>query len=69
MTKFTESNTEGFTNSELDVLNAAYEQIMETVDPEFEDDTHAVSDGLNNSWIQGDTVESLVARFHKQRGM
>ena len=63
MTQFTDSNTDGFTQSDLDVLNAAYEVVMQNA--EFEADTHAYSDGILNAWVEGDTVDTLVERFRR----
>lgn len=62
MTKFSDINTEGYTEAELAVLNGAYEAIVSAVSPEFEADTHAVSDSVCDSFRPGDTVETLVAR-------
>ena len=66
MTKFTDDNTNGAPEEYLAVMNSAYERLMKTADADSEADTHAISDGLCNAWQEGDTVETLVARFSRQ---
>lgn len=61
MTKFTDNNTDGLSQHDLDTLNEAYERIMQHVDTEFEDDTHAVSDALCNAHSAGMTADELFA--------
>lgn len=54
---FTQDNTTGFSQYDLDVMNAVLETLMSYSD---EDDTDgyqqwekAVSDAINNQWIEG----------------
>lgn len=61
MTRFTHASTDwSYSDAELATLNEAYEHIMRNVDPDFEADTHAVSDSLFNAWSDDATVEDLV---------
>jgi glycosyltransferase A (GT-A) superfamily protein (DUF2064 family) len=57
MTKWTEDNTEGFTEAELDELNAAQAELELLTDW----DEQNISDLLNDAWVPGATAESLVA--------
>lgn len=68
MTKFTADNTEGFTAQELNVLNRAREAICNKhgSDEQF---SKSVSDILNNVWIEGASVEYLVAKAETWAGL
>jgi hypothetical protein len=61
MTKWTEDNTEGFTEAELDELNAAQAELELVTDW---DETN-IADLLNNAWVPGSTAEALVAAVRK----
>lgn len=54
---FTTDNTDGFTESELSIMNAVLETMMADSDPEDTDGyvqwEKSVSDAINNSWIEG----------------
>lgn len=58
MTRFTTDNTEGFTVDGLTILNAAFDRIA-IVAPDM--DEKSIDDAITNSWIEGMTVDSLVA--------
>jgi hypothetical protein len=54
---FTMENTEGFTQSEIDLLNAALEIRVSRGEDEKD-----ASDAINNLWqANGNTIESLTA--------
>lgn len=62
---FTMQNTEGFTESDLDLLNEAFEAYMARY-PDLEDDDREQTekhahDIINNNWMEsGNTVDSLL---------
>lgn len=62
MAYFTDMNTEGFKQSDLDALN----QAMDIILAGDEDDMDHVSDRLNNLWTDGATADTLVAAYRKQ---
>lgn len=62
MARFTDMNTEGFEQADLDALNAA----LDTVLGGAEDDMSHVSDRLNNLWVKGATADDLVAAYWAQ---
>ena len=64
--RFTSQNTEGFTDAELSVLNAAMRGIMDATMAEpgdlyFPDIEASVSDAINNAFVPGITAERLIA--------
>ena len=52
---FSQDNTEGFTNSELEILNAALKIRLERGEDEQD-----ASDAINNAWVKGAQVEDLI---------
>jgi len=58
MNRYTEDNTEGFTVDGLAILNAAFDRIA-IVAPDM--DEKSIDDAITNSWIEGMTVDRLVA--------
>ena len=62
---FTESNTDGFSKSDLELLNAALDEYMarqgELTDDDREQAEKNASDRINNNWQEtGNTVETLL---------
>jgi len=62
MTRWTENNTEGFTPTELNMMNAAQEQ-LEAAHPGV--DPSNIADIINNAFRPGVTVADLVAAWPK----
>lgn len=62
MIKFTDSNTEGFSQADLDTLNDAYVAILGG----DEDDEDHVADRLNNLWTEGADADELVRRYRER---
>lgn len=60
--RYTEDNTEGFTQAGLDTLNEAYNQIIAMIGHEDEQIASSVGDLLNNAWIEGITADELVRK-------
>ena len=58
MIRYTEDNTEGFSAADLATLNAAHDLIAAAA-PGM--DEQSIDDALTNSWIEGMTVDRLVA--------
>jgi hypothetical protein len=62
MAMFTHENTIGFSDDELDVMNAALDELLADAKdealPELEKHYH---DRLSNLWYEGLTVDELVA--------
>jgi len=59
MNHFTQDNTEGFTDNEIELLNAAMEIVLDGSTDE--DDIKNAADRVNNNYTgNGDTVESLA---------
>jgi hypothetical protein len=58
MTHFTTDNTEGFSAADLATLNAAHDLIA-AAEPGM--DEKSIDDAITNSWIEGMTVDRLVA--------
>jgi hypothetical protein len=59
MNHFTQDNTEGFTDSEIELMNAAMEIVLDGSTDE--DDIKNAADRVNNNYTgNGDTVESLA---------
>lgn len=58
MNRFTSDNTEGFNVADLAVLNAAFDRVAATV-PGM--DEKSIDDAITNSWVDGMTVDRLVA--------
>lgn len=57
---FREDNTNGFSSAELDILNFVFRfHCDEDAD---EDDRKNLGDLINNLWVEGDTVSSLLNR-------
>ena len=57
MIRYTD-NTEGFSAAELAILNAAFDRVA-TSEPGM--DEKSIDDALTNAWVEGMTVDSLVA--------
>lgn len=66
MARFTERNTEGFSASDLETLNAAIDELAALG---VDDDMDRVSDRLNNIWFEGATVEDLVTEAKRFFGV
>ncbi|WP_156428093.1 hypothetical protein [Novosphingobium sp. FSW06-99] len=68
MAQFTDSNTEGFSETELAVLNGAFDIVAARTELETMDDDlryqfeQSICDAINNAWIGGQTAEQLAAR-------
>jgi len=58
MTRYTDSNAEGFTAAELAILNTAFDRIA-AAEPGM--DEKSIDDALTNSWVEGMTADALVA--------
>lgn len=58
MDQFTDSNTEGFSEAELAVLNGAFD-IVAAQHPGV--DASNICDAINNAWVGGETAEQLAA--------
>lgn len=59
MARWTTENTEGFTATELDTMNAAQETLEAMLDGV---EAENIADLLNNSYVPGVTVDQLVAK-------
>ena len=57
MKRWTDDNTEGFTDDELDLLNEA-QDILEDRNPDIHHSN--ICDALNNAWRSGITLEELL---------
>lgn len=60
MAYFTDMNTEGFTESDLETLNEAMDILIADGW-----DEQAATDKLNNAWCGGETAAELVAYISK----
>lgn len=58
MTHFTTENTEGFSAAELAMLNAAFDRVAAT-EPGM--DEKSIDDALTNAFIDGITIDELIA--------
>ena len=59
MNHFTQDNTEGFTDNEIELLNAAMDIVLDGSTDE--DDIKNAADRVNNNYTgNGDTAESLA---------
>jgi len=58
MIRYTDDNTEGFSAAELAILNAAFDSLA-AAEPGM--DEKSIDDALTNAWVEGMTVDSLVA--------
>jgi hypothetical protein len=56
---WTMDNTEGFTQAELDTLNTALDRLARNF-PDVEPAN--INDALNNAWVDGISVDDLVAQ-------
>lgn len=58
MGRYTEENTEGFSAAELATLNAAHERVAAAI-PDM--DAKSIADALTNSFVDGITLDDLIA--------
>lgn len=58
MIRYTEDNTEGFSATELATLNAAHDRVAAAL-PGM--DEKSIADALTNSFIDGITIDDLIA--------
>lgn len=64
MARFTQDNTNGFTDADISILNAALDRIKHCG---ISDDMNRISDKLNNLWFEGVTIEQLVTMYLANR--
>lgn len=63
---WTMDNTEGFTQSQLDMINEARAMVVAQADGV---DSSNIDDAINNAWGEQDTAEALASDTLKTLGM
>ena len=58
MTTWTHENTDGFTDTQLEMINRVAERVRQIADGI---EAGSISDAINNSWIEGITEDDLFA--------
>lgn len=66
MTTWTHENTEGFTDTQLEMINRVAERVRQAASG-IEDSS--INDAINNSWIEGITEDDLLADTCKRLGV
>jgi len=64
---WTMDNTEGFTQAQLDTINAVLDRIMKAGGEGLE--PHSINDAINNEWREGLTEEDLYEATAKRLGI
>jgi len=62
---WTMDNTDGFTQDQLDEINALHEKLMAEYDGDYpEQFAHSLNDAINNEWGADDLEAAVRKRLH-----